>query len=192
MKTFSQLSMLILFPLLLAGCTTVRAPEIPEGQVTGFEECVAMGNPVMESYPRQCSHNGQVFIEEIEEVDSPVSQDDRKPCTREYMPVCGEVQVQCIKAPCPPIKTTFSNRCEAENADATNIADGVCEDEAPNPEGACLSFDGNWLSDSQECEGMSKEQCETLGGIFNECASACRNDPEAEICTMQCVIVCQF
>ena len=33
-------------------------------------------------------------------------------------------------------------------------------------------------------------QCSLLGGEFRECESACRNDPFAEICTAQCVIVC--
>lgn len=32
-------------------------------------------------------------------------------CTMEYAPVCAEVQVQCIKAPCPAIKETFGNKC---------------------------------------------------------------------------------
>lgn len=32
---------------------------------TNFEECVQKGNPVMESYPRQCSDNGNLFVEEI-------------------------------------------------------------------------------------------------------------------------------
>lgn len=34
-------------------------------------------------------------------------------CTKEYMPVCAKVQVQCIKAPCNPILQTFSNTCMA-------------------------------------------------------------------------------
>lgn len=33
--------------------------------VTTFEECVAAGNPVMESYPRQCRSSGQTFVENI-------------------------------------------------------------------------------------------------------------------------------
>lgn len=33
--------------------------------ITNFIECAAAGNPVMESYPRQCLVNGQTFIEEI-------------------------------------------------------------------------------------------------------------------------------
>lgn len=33
--------------------------------VTNFEECVAAGNTVMESYPRQCRHGEQTFVENI-------------------------------------------------------------------------------------------------------------------------------
>lgn len=33
--------------------------------VTNFEECVAAGNSVMESYPRKCSHNGVTYTENI-------------------------------------------------------------------------------------------------------------------------------
>jgi hypothetical protein len=35
-------------------------------RITSFEECAAAGNPVMESYPRQCrSQDGQLFVEDI-------------------------------------------------------------------------------------------------------------------------------
>jgi len=35
-------------------------------EVSSFEECVSLGNPVMESYPRQCrSESGEVFTENI-------------------------------------------------------------------------------------------------------------------------------
>ncbi len=37
----------------------------PEKQVSNFKECVAAGNPVMESYPRQCRHGDQNFTENI-------------------------------------------------------------------------------------------------------------------------------
>lgn len=33
--------------------------------------------------------------------------DEPRICTMEYAPVCAEVQVQCFKAPCPPITQTF-------------------------------------------------------------------------------------
>jgi hypothetical protein len=32
----------------------------------------------------------------------------------EYAPVCAEVQVQCIKAPCHSIQQTFGNKCMME------------------------------------------------------------------------------
>lgn len=41
-----------------------RTP-VPQPQVTSFAECAALGNPVAESYPRQCRHNGQLFTEDI-------------------------------------------------------------------------------------------------------------------------------
>src|SRR3989344_4842401 len=34
-------------------------------------------------------------------------------CTAIYAPVCGAVEVQCIKAPCYPVPQTFSNACTA-------------------------------------------------------------------------------
>jgi len=35
-------------------------------KITNFEECSAAGNPVMESYPRQCrASSGQTFVEDI-------------------------------------------------------------------------------------------------------------------------------
>lgn len=34
--------------------------------VSSFEECVEAGNPVMESYPRQCqSADGEIFVEDV-------------------------------------------------------------------------------------------------------------------------------
>jgi hypothetical protein len=113
--------------LMLSACITVPS-EPPEAQpVTNFAECIAAGNPAMESYPRQCAHEGQTFTEEI-----------------------------------------------------------------TDPEDNCMIYGSDWLPESQECENMTREKCEELGGTYNECASACRNDPEAEICTLQCIQVCQF
>ena len=56
----------------------------------------------------------------------------------------------------------------------------------------CLESNGNWLATYNECEGISREACESSGGVFDECASACRNDPGAVICTLQCVFVCRY
>jgi len=65
-------------------------------------------------------------------------------------------------------------------------------DNNSNKETLCKNAGGERLSSSNECEWISKNTCESAGGKFNECASACRNNPSAEMCTMQCIIVCQF
>jgi hypothetical protein len=54
-------------------------------------------------------------------------------CTREYMPVCGQVQVQCIKAPCPQVMQTFSNKCEAcANSLTMSYIEGACANDDLN------------------------------------------------------------
>ena len=40
-------------------------PKTQEAAITNFEECAIAGNPIMESYPRQCAANGRTFTEEI-------------------------------------------------------------------------------------------------------------------------------
>lgn len=56
----------------------------------------------------------------------------------------------------------------------------------------CNDTGGNWLSDYYECENISRGLCEEMDGVFNECESACRHNPETDVCTMQCVAVCKF
>ena len=57
----------------------------------------------------------------------------------------------------------------------------------------CLSNpDGRWIEEKQECEQMEAQSCKELGGRFNECASACRNQLDAEMCIQVCVPVCSF
>jgi len=56
--------------------------DIDEPIINNFEECIAAGNPAMESYPRQCrTEDGKHFVEIIEE----------KPtvCTLQWEPMCG-------------------------------------------------------------------------------------------------------
>ncbi len=57
-------------------------------------------------------------------------------CTEEYNPVCAELQVQCIKAPCEPVFETFANDCKAKNRGAKILYKGECKKDytAENPE----------------------------------------------------------
>jgi hypothetical protein len=44
--------------------TPIPEPE-PLPAVASFTDCVEAGNSVLESYPRQCRHNGELFVEEL-------------------------------------------------------------------------------------------------------------------------------
>lgn len=56
----------------------------------------------------------------------------------------------------------------------------------------CELSGGEWSSEFKECLRVDKIMCESIGGEYNECASACRHNPNAQICTLQCVMVCEF
>jgi hypothetical protein len=62
----------------------------------------------------------------------------------------------------------------------------------PAGENPCSAIGGTWDEVNGECLGIGANACQEIGGTFNECASACRNDPMAEVCTMQCVQVCEI
>ena len=57
-----------------------------------FEQCVKMGGSIMESYPRQCSINGETFVEVIIPGKSCVDN-----CGDG---VCAEVVCQAVGCPC--------------------------------------------------------------------------------------------
>ncbi len=46
----------------IVGCTQETAVVAPQQKITNFDECVAAGNPVMESFPEQCRANNQTFV----------------------------------------------------------------------------------------------------------------------------------
>ena len=51
---------------------------------------------------------------------------------------------------------------------------------------------GTWLPEYQECEDITENACDQLNGTYSNCASACRHDPDAGVCTAQCVPVCSL
>ena len=59
----------------------------------------------------------------------------------------------------------------------------------------CNSYQGKWLPEYKECNLLETPlQCSLLGGVYNECASACRHDPDFPnvVCTDNCVEVCSI
>ncbi len=75
-----------------------------EENVHDFLSCVEAGYPVMESYPRQCSAGGEVYVEEINEAD----EGDSEPiCTD----MCGDgvcQEIVCLGTGCPCPETPES------------------------------------------------------------------------------------
>ncbi len=55
------MTLVVLLAILIAVFYTLDS----EPKVTNFEECVAAGYPVMESYPRQCRTPDELFIENV-------------------------------------------------------------------------------------------------------------------------------
>lgn len=51
---------------------------------------------------------------------------------------------------------------------------------------------GGTLNEYDECLGVDQSACAVLGGAWEECGSACRHDPDAQVCTLQCALYCQL
>jgi hypothetical protein len=66
MTTKDKLGIVALIIVLAAGFYLWKDGKLV--QATNFEECVALGNPVMESYPRQCRSGYQTFTEEVKDI----------------------------------------------------------------------------------------------------------------------------
>lgn len=81
----NKLFIIGIFIIILAGASFLFINQKQEIVVTNFEECVAAGNPVMESYPRQCAHDGVTYVEKINE--TPTSADNAPPGSIHNLPV---------------------------------------------------------------------------------------------------------
>lgn len=117
------------------GTTTTVSPAIPSAPAQ-----TASGTRYILTSPEQCMRaryacqpGEEAFSDAhgcgckvIQGGDVPPTGGDHQMCPEIYQPVCGEVEVQCIRAPCPPLKQTFSNRCFADVAKAKNITSGAC------------------------------------------------------------------
>jgi len=90
--------------------------------------------------------------------------------------------------------------CQKAEYPNSEMREPLLEDERPSVSAvffakaakSCIDAKGEWSAKWKECGGVDKAWCEANGGRFNECASACRHDPGAKFCTMQCVILCEF
>lgn len=90
---------------------------------------------------------------------------------------------ECVDAG-NPVLETYPLTCI--HKDKEFVQEVSLEDKCEN------MYAGQWIPIANECEGVNEQACIKMGGEFNACASACRNDPDAEICTKQCILVCSF
>jgi|GEM_PF-4623511 len=112
-------------------------------------------------------------------------------CTMEYAPVCGEIQVQCVKAPCNPVVLTYGNKCMATAAGAKILYEGECKVEK------CIDSDngidyytkgfitgyhrsGSKVQSYDQCEGntLTEWYCESgyvQDQLKKDCSAGCRD-----------------
>lgn len=127
------------------------------------------------------------------------------PQTTEYRD--GEIIVNyAIRRDSDPMTTSpsigVSRYFKFENGKLTEIKREVPKTSTTTPptgkvsensdEGKCVNAGGQWSKEYKECTGVDQKSCVAIGGNFNECASACRHDPNAQVCIMMCVQVCEF
>ena len=67
--SIGQVLLLILVIGLIGGVGYFVYQRQNEPVITNFEECVAAGNPVMESYPEQCAADGETFTNSEQAID---------------------------------------------------------------------------------------------------------------------------
>jgi hypothetical protein len=108
-------------------CTGAIPPT--SGNINNFEECAAAGNPILKSNPAQCVANGKTFMEETGQIMTCLKDSrNAEACAQVFDPVCATVDIQCVKAPCDPVRQTFSSACEAcMNPLVNTYASGECE-----------------------------------------------------------------
>lgn len=74
----------------------------------------------------------------------------------------------------------------------TEIITGTTTEGSATPTSGekCAARGGTWSSEYGECTGIGQAACVAIGGDFDDCASACRHDPNAQVCILMCVEVC--
>jgi hypothetical protein len=179
MKNFFIIALLSLF---MSGCTNDIAPVEVQNptpalpKVTNFDECIAVGNSIMESYPAECAHNGITFVEEVE-APTPKS----IICPMVHKPVCGNDD------------ETYGNECFAQ---AVGVKyEGACKNLENKTTNSTISknctswYDGcnNCIVKGGEIQGCTKRACvhqgtpKCLEFADTETNTGLKNCPETKI-----------
>ncbi|MFC1753833.1 hypothetical protein ACFL96_10660 [Thermoproteota archaeon] len=203
--------LLVLALVAIVGCEeqtiSIPLPEDPAPTVTNFDECIAAGNPAMESYPRQCRHGDRTFTEEIEEPIMPpeekkgkilgdVKEEPEEP-EEEAGPVCGDgicdencqdcpedckcgIDEACYDGACKKITCGRDYECDDDEACTTDI----CQYPA-HPNAYCDHEDVVKCRNNDDC---CPEECNANDD--NDCDPVCGNDEceedEGDDCPKDC------
>ncbi len=115
-------------------------------KIDSFESCIAAGNPVMESYPRQCNDGTTTFTEEINQPleenlnpgDAHYCTEEEKAaqiCTMDYTPVCGDDDITygngCGACASGKVDSYIMGECSSDGSDSS---------EGPKECGICPQF----------------------------------------------------
>lgn len=148
-------------------CTMEYAPvcgTYDDGEQETFgNDCMACGNPSVMSYSEgECEQlPPDMPGEPAQETEFQQCETKTDVCTREYRPVCAEVDtgIRCITEPCPSSQwETFSNDCTACNKDVLKYMEGACEEhlfalcsQALNPDMLDLYLEGSGAVCVEQC-----------------------------------------
>ena len=114
-----RLRILVIFLLavsslaLISACDDADDDSAPSdsisSSVTNFDECVAQGNPVMESFPPQCiTPDGITFTQEMDEEPPPVNEACEDQCGDG---TCQEVVCLALGCPCAESEDSCPKDC---------------------------------------------------------------------------------
>ena len=178
-------------------CEFAACPDVVIDEVDSFEDCVAAGNPVMESYPRQCRHNDQHFVEDIS-IDirpdpvvptEPVVVDNQWPIRYgEDVSRMEEYRFDCEQ------RMGVFNECGSACEPGADICMAVCSMICEGPASEHMPPPVTTETDYYIYEGTDMSQsemvsdCESRGGSYESCFGTC--DPPyycADVCLQACV-----
>lgn len=122
-KIILLIGSMVLVSVFVSGCTIASETPTkpPAAAATNFEECAALGNPIMESYPRQCRANGQTFVEIIDNPIVPPSENCKDECGDG---ICAEIVCQAIGCPCAETKDSCPKDCGETGLDDMGSING--------------------------------------------------------------------
>lgn len=159
MNRYIIVSIMLWFGVILVGCSAL----FDESKITSFEDCVAAGNPIMESYPAKCSDGKDTFTQKINSSNLEENSFE-KICTMEYNPVCGVDNITYSnKCMAGVIEIAYNGSCELEENIITdsygNIVPSSCTSWYDGCNNCRISENGLLMCTKMFCEELNQATC---------------------------------